>query len=129
MSSSLRRAVRAPTASQGIMTLLLGLALLVTPSYVSSPDADALARHATIRRDTYGVPHILADSEVAAAYALGYAQAEDHAVELAERLLRARGDAAKSLGAAAIDNDFAMQRFDNYSEAQRHLADVGRNFR
>jgi acyl-homoserine-lactone acylase len=109
--------------------LFLGVALLVTPVYLSGPNADALARHATIRRDTFGVPHILADSEVAAAYALGYAQAEDHPVELADRLLRARGDAAKSLGAVAVDNDFAMQRFDNYSEAQRHLADVGRGFR
>jgi acyl-homoserine-lactone acylase len=123
------RATRSPAAYHAITLLLLGAALLVTPAYVSGPDADSLARHATIRRDTYGVPHILADNEVAAAYALGYAQAEDHPVELADRLLRARGDAATRLGAVAIDNDFAMQRFDNYSEAQRHLADVGRNFR
>src|SRR5262245_17673829 len=109
--------------------LALGLLLLLTPAWRSGPDADTLARHATIRRDTYGVPHILADNEEAAAYALGYAQAEDHPVELADRLLRARGDAAKRLGAIAVDNDFAMQRFDNYAEAQRHLADVGRGFR
>jgi acyl-homoserine-lactone acylase len=109
--------------------LFLGVVLLLTPVSPFGPSADTLARHVTIRRDTFGVPHILADSEVAAAYALGYAQAEDHPVELADRLLRARGDAAKSLGAIAVDNDFAMQRFENYREARRHLADVGRNFR
>jgi acyl-homoserine-lactone acylase len=120
---------RMPAAYPAIALLLLGLALLVTPFYATRPDADSLARHATIRRDTYGVPHILADNEEAAAYALGFAQAEDHPVELADRLLRARGDAAKSLGAIAVDNDFAMQRFDNYAEAQRHLRDVGGAFR
>jgi acyl-homoserine-lactone acylase len=111
------------------IALLLGFVLLVTPFYASRPDADAFARHVTIRRDTFGVPHILAESEEAAAYALGFAQAEDHPVELADRLLRARGDAAKRLGAVAVDNDFSMQRFDNYAEAQRHLRDVGGAFR
>ncbi len=115
---------------RAIVTLLvLGLTLLITPAFTSAPDADTLARHVTIRRDTFGVPHILADTEEAAAFALGYAQAEDHPGELAERLLRARGDAAKYLGAVAVDNDFAMRRFDNDGEAQRHLRDVGRTFR
>jgi acyl-homoserine lactone acylase PvdQ len=120
---------RVPAAYPAIALLLLGLALLVTPFYASRPEADSLARHATIRRDTFGVPHILAENEEAAAYALGFAQAEDHPVELADRLLRARGDAAKRLGAIAVDNDFSMQRFDNYPEAQRHLRDVGGAFR
>ena len=48
-----------------------------------------LAQHATIRRDTYGIPHILADSEEAAAFAFGYAQAEDHAAEIGRRYLGA----------------------------------------
>jgi len=123
------RPVRLSTAYPTATLLLLGLTLLLTPAFVSGPDADSLSRHATIRRDTFGVPHILADNEEAAAFALGYAQAEDHPVELADRLLRARGDAAKCLGRAAVDNDFAMQRFDNYAEAQRHLREVGRTFR
>jgi acyl-homoserine-lactone acylase len=109
---------------RGILPLIFGVTLLVTPTFT-----DDISRHATIRRDTYGVPHITADSEEAAAFALGYAQAEDHPIELAERLLRARGDAAKYLGPIAIDNDFAMQRFDNYAEAQRHLRDLGGAFR
>jgi acyl-homoserine lactone acylase PvdQ len=40
-----------------------------------------------IRRDTFGVPHILAETEAAAGFGLGYAQAEDHAAEMARRFL------------------------------------------
>ena len=45
--------------------------------------AASLASQVTIRRDTYGVPHILAQTEEAASFGMGYAQAEDHAVEVA----------------------------------------------
>ncbi len=37
----------------------------------------SLAAQVTIRRDTYGVPHILAKTEEAAAFGFGYAQADD----------------------------------------------------
>lgn len=47
----------------------------------------SLAEQVVIRRDTFGVPHILAETEEAAAFAMGYARAEDHAVEIARRLL------------------------------------------
>ncbi len=87
-------------------------------------DAEVLARHATIRRDTYGIPHIVADTEEAAAFALGFAQAEDHAVEIARRFIRARGEAAKYLGAEEVENDFAMRRFVNIETARADLARV-----
>ena len=59
------------------------------------PTADDLSTQVVIRRDTFGIPHILADTEEAAAYGFGYAQAEDHAVEIARRFIRARGEQAK----------------------------------
>jgi acyl-homoserine lactone acylase PvdQ len=65
-----------------------------------------------IRRDTYGVPHILAKTEEAAAFGLGYAQAEDHFVVIARRLVAARGEMAKYLG-QGVESDFLMKRFDN----------------
>ena len=46
---------------------------------------EALAAEVTIRRDSFGIPHILASSEEAAAYGFGYAQAEDHALEICSR--------------------------------------------
>lgn len=84
-------------------------------------DPDDLARHVTIRRDTYGIPHILADSEEAAAFGFGYAQAEDHGAEIGRRYLAARGEGAKYFGEAGIANDFAMAQFDNTAESRRGL--------
>ena len=77
-----------------------------------------LAREATIRRDTFGVPHILAESEEAAAFAMGYAQAEDHCVDIARRFVAARGEEAKFFGTNA-ENDFKMKRYENHEVAER----------
>lgn len=84
-------------------------------------DPNDLARHVTIRRDTYGIPHILADSEEAAAFGFGYAQAEDHGAEIGRRYLGARGEEAKYFGDAGLANDLAMAQFDNTAEARRGL--------
>ena len=88
------------------------------------PSPDVLARHATIRRDTLGIPHIVADSEEAAAFAFGYAQAEDHAVEIGQRYVAARGEMAKTFGASGLENDIAVARFDNVAEARRGLQTI-----
>ncbi len=76
-----------------------------------------LAEQVVIRRDTYGVPHILAETEEAAAFAMGYAQAEDHAVEIARRFIGARGEEAKYTG-AGVENDFAAKRYGLYKQAK-----------
>jgi len=82
-----------------------------------------------IRRDTFGVPHIVAETEAAAGFGLGYAQAEDHAAEMAKRFLSARGEAAKHLGPSMLDGDLAALRMDNLGEARRALGSVDRTFR
>ncbi|BDC48112.1 7-beta-(4-carbaxybutanamido)cephalosporanic acid acylase [Bryobacterales bacterium F-183] len=92
------------------MPLLLLLCLLLSTS--SALAAANPYGKATIRRDTLGVPHILADNEKAASYALGYAQAEDHCEEIAKRLMAARGEAHQAYG-APIDADFRIQQFRN----------------
>src|SRR5438046_1255016 len=78
--------------------------------------AASLAEQVTIRRDTYGVPHILAKTEEAAALAMGYAQAEDHCVELARRLVSARGEEAKYTG-VGVESDFDSKRYGIYPSA------------
>lgn len=82
------------------------------------PSADLLAGQATIRRDTYGVPHILAATEEAAAFAFGYAQAEDHAAEIGRRYLSARGEEARYFGQSGLSNDVTMAQFDNLAESK-----------
>lgn len=84
-------------------------------------DPNDLAQHVTIRRDTYGIPHILADSEEAAAFGFGYAQAEDHGAEIGRRYLGARGEEAKYFGESGLANDLAMAQFDNTAESRRGL--------
>ena len=82
-----------------------------------------------IRRDTFGVPHIVAETEAAAGFGLGYAQAEDHAAEMAKRFLSARGEAARHLGPSMLDADLGARRMDNLGEARRALGSVDRTFR
>lgn len=88
------------------------------------PDPNELSSHVTIRRDTYGIPHILADSEEAAAFGFGYAQAEDHAAEIGRRYLSARGEEARHFGEAGLAGDVAMAQFDNLAEARRGLETI-----
>ncbi len=83
------------------------LLLLLSVSTLAFGD---LASDVTIRRDTFGVPHILGKTEEAAGFGMGYAQAEDHCVEMGRRFLAARGEQAKYLGTGA-GGDFAAKRF------------------
>ena len=52
-----------------------------------------------IRRDTFGIPHILADDEEAAGSAFGSSTAEDHAAERPS-LSTGRGEASGTSGRA-----------------------------
>lgn len=93
------------------------------------PGAEDLSAQVVIRRDTLGIPHILADTEEAAAYGFGYAQAEDHAVEIARRFIRARGEQAKFFGEEGLENDLQMAAFDNLAQARRGLDQLSPLFR
>jgi acyl-homoserine-lactone acylase len=91
--------------------------------------ARPLGERVLIRRDTFGIPHIFAETDEAAGFGLGYAQAEDQLEILARRLLEARGEAARIFGPAALEKDIAMQRLDNLGEARRQLGHLGGRFR
>ena len=104
--------------------------LVAVPSILGPIDAERpLADRVVIRRDTFGVPHIVAETEAAAGFGFGYAQAEDHAAEMARRFLAARGEAARHLGPAVLDADFAARRMDNIGEARRAMGTLDRTFR
>ncbi|MBE3072245.1 MAG: penicillin acylase family protein [Acidobacteria bacterium] len=103
-----------------------GLAWWGEPVGASRP----LSERVTIRRDTFGIPHISGETEEAAAFGLGYAQAEDHLEAIARRVVRARGEAARTFGPSAIENDFAMRRVDNLGQARLAVrATLGKRFR
>jgi acyl-homoserine-lactone acylase len=88
---------------------------------IELPTADRLAQQAIIRRDTYGIPHILAETEEAAAFAFGFAQAEDHAAEIGRRYLSARGEEAAYFGEEGLSNDVAIAQFDNVAASRAAL--------
>ena len=113
---------------RALAAAIAALVLIVSgpPLYGAKP----IGERVEIRRDTYGIPHILAEDEEAAGYGFGYAMAEDHAAELGRRYLSARGEAARVFGASELESDLAMHRLDNRGAARRALADdTGRRFR
>ena len=93
------------------------------------PAPETLAGQATIRRDTFGIPHILADTEEAAAFAFGYAQAEDHAAAIGTQIIAGRGEAARYFGESGLSNDEAMAQFDNLAQSRRGLARISPLYR
>ncbi len=112
------------------LLLATALCMAAAPALLVPLDADKpLADRVVIRRDTFGVPHIVGETEAAAGFGFGYAQAEDHAAEMARRFLVARGDAAKHLGPAFLDADLAARRADNLGESRRALGSLDRTFR
>ena len=72
----------------------------------SSSGATAPASYqATIRWTSYGVPHIVAADLGGAAFGQGYAQAQAHLCEIADSILRVRGERARYLGPDFVDGD------------------------
>lgn len=117
-------AARLTSKNELVAALFLAITVVVVrPSVpgrqsVSAAVDSSLVSQVTIRRDTYGIPHILAATEEAAAFGMGYAQAEDHCVEIARRFVGARGEAAKHLG-EFVEDDFRMKRYGNYEVAKQ----------
>ncbi len=68
---------------------------------------------ATIRRTSAGVPHISADSSADLAFGQGWASGEDRACDLADQVVKIRGERARWFGAgegdANVDSDIAWK--------------------
>jgi acyl-homoserine-lactone acylase len=101
------------------MTILLALA---QPTFCNAAPKP-LAEQVTIRRDTFGIPHILGETEEAAAFGLGYAQAEDHCLQIAQGYVSARGEEAKYFGRGS-DGDFLLKQFDNLGACRQNFAQL-----
>ena len=69
-----------------------GIVLLLSLSCtVQAQTADPLRAQVTIYRDTYGVPHIVGETQEATFFGYGYAQAEDHLEEMILQYRDAQG--------------------------------------
>ncbi len=112
-----------PRARRLATAVCSALALLATAPAASIRGGD-LADQALIRRDAYGVAHILAQTEEAAAFAHGYVTAEDHLETLARLVLRARGERAAVMGERAASMDFLVRQLGIYEVARERFADL-----
>src|SRR5215470_16989905 len=102
-----------------ITTLLAFGDLRHSASSARPPSHEAeLSSLVTIRRDKYGVPHILGQTEEAAAFGQGYATAEDHCLEMARLYLKARGEEAAYFGEAFAGLDMMTKRLHIYEVAR-----------
>jgi acyl-homoserine-lactone acylase len=95
----------------------------------------ARAGEATLYRDTWGVPHVYADTEAAGYHALGYAQAEDRLEDIYLAVRTAVGRMAEVKGKSALGDDYLMRLFHNdtlhapyLDAAPQHVQDAIRGF-
>jgi penicillin amidase len=84
--------------------------------------APGLSAPVTILRDAYGVPHIFAEGDADAYFALGYLHAQDRLFQL--DLLRhlTQGRLAELFGARALRSDRLFRTLDLHGTARRRLA-------
>ena len=72
------------------------------PALAAAPARDPLAAQVTIYRDTYGVPHIVGETQEATFFGYGYAQAQDHLEEMMLQYRDAQGRRAEVIGFEAL---------------------------
>src|SRR5215470_10155982 len=77
---------------------IVTIALLTFAASAFVPSPIRGDKKVEILRDEYGVPHIFATTEAAAAFGSGYAQAEDRLEELLRHYRRAEGTMAEAFG-------------------------------
>lgn len=82
----------------------------------------ASAFRATIHWTSHGVPHIVATDVGGLGFGQGYAQARAHLCEIADSIVRIRGERARYLGAAHIDSDLANLHLGYRARAEAVLA-------
>ncbi|HOJ34323.1 MAG TPA: penicillin acylase family protein [Candidatus Hydrogenedentes bacterium] len=100
-----------------------------------TPVPTSTSKEVTVYRDTWGVPHVFADTLAEAAYGVGYAQAEDRLDDIYLNVRIAIGRAAEVLGPDSVIQDMAMRLARNdtlvkkyWETAPPHLKALGDNF-
>ena len=89
------------------------------PNLTDDITSEMIVSGATIHRDRWSIPHIIADNGYDAFFAQGYATAQDRLWQMDFDRMRCLGRAAEYLGAKAIVEDTLMRRrrFESVSRA------------
>lgn len=85
---------------------------------VSAPELTAAV---DVLRDAYGIPHIFAASQSDAAYALGYAHAQDRLWQMEMNRRIGSGRLAEILGPSALDTDRFLRTIGVHRSAKANL--------
>ncbi|MEO8115089.1 MAG: acylase [Phenylobacterium sp.] len=107
----------------GALAALAVLAL--SPAEAAPKKAPAGAHRAhdvRIRRDEWGVPHILAATDADAAYGLAYAQSEDDFATLQTAVFTNRGRLAEVTGPSGVESDYLVRLQDVWGTVERRYA-------
>ena len=95
----------------------------------------AFAGEGTLYRDTWGVPHIYADTLADAAYVLGYAQAEDRLEDIYKNIRTGLGTMAEAFGPEHAEMDYVVKMMRNaevceayWQTAPEQVRAMGDNF-
>lgn len=120
-------------AALATVTLFAGLVACTNDSDESSADhrgevvGSGHRYKATIRRTTDGVAHISGATVADAAFGQGYASGQDRSCDLAEQVLKVRGERARWLGPGAedanINSDVAWRTIGIFQRATKDWAD------
>jgi acyl-homoserine-lactone acylase len=111
-------------------SIILALAFTWCGHFPAGVDrSELLAQEATLYRDTWGVPHIYADSESEGMFALGYAQAEDRLEDIYLAVRTAVGRMAEVKGPDLLQQDYLMRLVGNDSIHEAYLAEASPQLR
>lgn len=90
-----------------VLTILVALLLCQTDAAAKPQDRvdSSLAKHVTIYRDTYGVPHVFGRTDASTVFGFAYAQAEDNFWRVEENFIHALGRASELYGEKTLDED------------------------
>src|SRR5438477_834267 len=91
------------------------------------PTPPATAQYqATIRRTSYGIPHIKADDLGSLGFGAGYAAAQDYGCWLADQIVKVKSERAKTFGPgdanANVDSDFTYLQLGIAATAKAELS-------
>ncbi len=87
------------------------------------------AEKVEILRDEFGVPHIYAATATGAAFASGYAQAEDRLEELLRNYRKAEGTMSEAFGPEFVTHDYRQRLWRHRDVARQHYAELAPNLR
>jgi acyl-homoserine lactone acylase PvdQ len=82
-----------------------------------------------VLRDEYGVPHIFAQTLEGAAYAIGYAQAEDRLEELLRNYRKAEGTMSEAFGSEWFQRDYIQRMWRHKAISREKYREVSPKMR